>query len=273
MRLAPTSSLADLVHTRAEANIRLPIRELMWGMPGSMLAAIHMAEMTREPRWRGLLKCRRPGCLPIWRTRRKVRSGPRISMVPTTVGSGPSTGSRQRHPVIARVALVDAGAAGAGGRARAEDPCGECVAVRSRDDMGRAQQARDAANDVPALSRCARHGDDICGCAVRCPRVRRTSPGCRPLHLGRRTTDQGLEPLPRHGWQWLRIPQAPSPHERPDLARPRTPVRHDGHRPVSGRSARRWPRTVFALDRRRRPCRISWDCITGEPRFPTIDVF
>ena len=56
MRLAPTSSLADLVHTRAEANNGLPIRELMWGMPGSMLAAIHMAEMTREPRWRGLFE-------------------------------------------------------------------------------------------------------------------------------------------------------------------------------------------------------------------------
>jgi hypothetical protein len=48
MRLAPTSSLADLVRGRAEANNELPIRELMWGMPGSMLAAIHMAEMTKE---------------------------------------------------------------------------------------------------------------------------------------------------------------------------------------------------------------------------------
>jgi hypothetical protein len=48
MRLAPTSNLADLVHRRAEANMGLPIRELMWGMPGSMLAAIHMAEMTEE---------------------------------------------------------------------------------------------------------------------------------------------------------------------------------------------------------------------------------
>ncbi len=56
MRLAPTSSLADLVHRRAEANIGLPIRELMWGMPGSMVAAIHMAEMTREARWRGLFE-------------------------------------------------------------------------------------------------------------------------------------------------------------------------------------------------------------------------
>lgn len=56
MRLAPTPSLADLVHSRAEANIGLPIRELMWGMPGSMLAAIHMAEMTHESRWRSLFE-------------------------------------------------------------------------------------------------------------------------------------------------------------------------------------------------------------------------
>ncbi|UPK02037.1 LanC-like protein [Bradyrhizobium sp. 170] len=56
MRLAPTTSLADLVHSRAEANNELPIRELMWGMPGSMLAAIHMAEMTQETRWRVLFE-------------------------------------------------------------------------------------------------------------------------------------------------------------------------------------------------------------------------
>jgi Lanthionine synthetase C-like protein len=56
MRLAPTAALADLVHKRAEANTELPIRELMWGMPGSMLAAVHMAEMTGEARWRGLFE-------------------------------------------------------------------------------------------------------------------------------------------------------------------------------------------------------------------------
>jgi hypothetical protein len=56
MRLAPTSDMADLVHRRAEANTGLPIRELMWGMPGSMLAAVHMAGMTGETRWRGLFE-------------------------------------------------------------------------------------------------------------------------------------------------------------------------------------------------------------------------
>jgi hypothetical protein len=56
MRPAPTSNLADLVHARAEANTGLPSRELMWGMPGSMLAAVYMAEMTNESRWRDLLQ-------------------------------------------------------------------------------------------------------------------------------------------------------------------------------------------------------------------------
>src|SRR3954452_24333687 len=52
MRLAPAPAFAHLVYRRAEANNGLPVRELMWGMPGSMLAAIHMAGMTRETRWR-----------------------------------------------------------------------------------------------------------------------------------------------------------------------------------------------------------------------------
>src|SRR5262245_21402291 len=56
MRLAPASSLADLVYRRAEANNGLPIRELMWGTPVSMVAAIHMAKMTQEARWRALFE-------------------------------------------------------------------------------------------------------------------------------------------------------------------------------------------------------------------------
>jgi hypothetical protein len=56
MRLAPAAAMADLVFERAQANMGLPIRELMWGMPGSMLAALHMAGMTAEARWRGLFE-------------------------------------------------------------------------------------------------------------------------------------------------------------------------------------------------------------------------
>jgi len=54
MRLAPESSIGDLIHARCEANTHLPVRELMWGMPGAMLTCVHMAEMTDEPRWASL---------------------------------------------------------------------------------------------------------------------------------------------------------------------------------------------------------------------------
>lgn len=52
MRLCPESAIADAVYARANANTTLPVRELMWGMPGSMLACIHMYELTSERRWR-----------------------------------------------------------------------------------------------------------------------------------------------------------------------------------------------------------------------------
>jgi hypothetical protein len=54
MRLAPAPSIADLIHARAEGNVHLPVRELMWGLAGSMLAAVHMAEITDEQRWTSL---------------------------------------------------------------------------------------------------------------------------------------------------------------------------------------------------------------------------
>jgi len=54
MRLDPAPAIADLIHARADANTTLPVRELMWGLPGSMIACLHMAAMTAQPRWRAL---------------------------------------------------------------------------------------------------------------------------------------------------------------------------------------------------------------------------
>jgi Lanthionine synthetase C-like protein len=56
MRLAPSADIADKIHRRARANDDLPARELMWGLAGSMLAALHMHDMTGEPRWRRLFE-------------------------------------------------------------------------------------------------------------------------------------------------------------------------------------------------------------------------
>jgi hypothetical protein len=52
MRLSPAPQVADELFQRIAPNLTLPILELMWGMPGSMLACVFMAETTGENRWR-----------------------------------------------------------------------------------------------------------------------------------------------------------------------------------------------------------------------------
>jgi hypothetical protein len=54
MRLQPDAVMADLIHARASDNNALPVRELMWGLPGSMLACVFMDAMVGEARWRAL---------------------------------------------------------------------------------------------------------------------------------------------------------------------------------------------------------------------------
>ena len=54
MRLDPAPAHADVVCDRAEANAGQPILELMWGLPGSMLACVAMSEITGEARWQSL---------------------------------------------------------------------------------------------------------------------------------------------------------------------------------------------------------------------------
>ena len=53
-RLLPDAATADAIRARASDNNNLPVRELMWGLPGSMLACIFMDELTGEARWRAL---------------------------------------------------------------------------------------------------------------------------------------------------------------------------------------------------------------------------
>src|SRR4029077_12498481 len=48
--------IADLVPDRWDRNTALPIRELMWGLPGSMLACVRMHRMTGEERWRQIFR-------------------------------------------------------------------------------------------------------------------------------------------------------------------------------------------------------------------------
>jgi len=51
-RLAPAAELADDLHRRVRANVGNPAEEVMWGAPGTLLAAQAMLEWTGEERWR-----------------------------------------------------------------------------------------------------------------------------------------------------------------------------------------------------------------------------
>jgi hypothetical protein len=96
MRLTPEQVIADHVYARASANLQLPVRELMWGLPGSMLACLSMDQIARnkdkdkkndenkdqfgdqgrpDPRWRALFEAQAERLLaelqdtaagPIW---------------------------------------------------------------------------------------------------------------------------------------------------------------------------------------------------------------
>ena len=172
MRLAPTSSLADLVHRRAEANNGLPIRELMWGMPGSMVAAIHMAEMTqgtamaRPLRNAGGAAVGRSGghaarstldTGSLWCQDRFLGPvhGFAGNVIPLLRGWDWLTPAQQAHVAEFVPKTLEANA----------------WRYEVGTTWGPEKQAREAAFHMSALSRCARNGDDICGRALRHPRI------------------------------------------------------------------------------------------------------
>jgi hypothetical protein len=56
LRLEPAAALADRLYRRIEDNLELVPLELMWGLPGTMLAARFAQELTGEPRWRAVFR-------------------------------------------------------------------------------------------------------------------------------------------------------------------------------------------------------------------------
>lgn len=52
----PTTTTAAEIHRLLAATITHPSRELMWGAPGTLLAALFMHQHTRDPRWADLYR-------------------------------------------------------------------------------------------------------------------------------------------------------------------------------------------------------------------------
>ena len=75
MRVAPDQGLADEIYVLAATNTDLPVVELMRGLPGSMLACVHMGGMTGDARFKALFQAQAARMLaelettdggPIW---------------------------------------------------------------------------------------------------------------------------------------------------------------------------------------------------------------
>ncbi len=54
--LHPSKALAQRLFDTVQGNLHNPVREALWGNPGTVLAAIHMAEATGEARWTALVR-------------------------------------------------------------------------------------------------------------------------------------------------------------------------------------------------------------------------
>jgi len=64
-KLTGSREAADRLHAAITANIPNPVHESLWGAPGTMLAAWHLWEVTREDRWRTLFL---DNVEQVWRT-------------------------------------------------------------------------------------------------------------------------------------------------------------------------------------------------------------
>ena len=54
--LQPTKAIGQRLFDTVQGNLHNPVREALWGNPGTVLAAIHMAEATGEARWTALVR-------------------------------------------------------------------------------------------------------------------------------------------------------------------------------------------------------------------------
>ena len=172
MRTEPSADTADLVHERCERNSALPIRELMWGLPGSMLACVHMHAMTGEPRWRRLFAAQAGRLLDDLE---ETPLGPFVEPGPlrrrAALARARARVRGQHDPALARLGMADAIPASTRRGRRAPHAGRDRLPVRRRLDMAFGCDAAGPADPLSALPRCSGHGDDVRRRAVRVARA------------------------------------------------------------------------------------------------------
>ena len=231
----------------------------MWGAPGTMLAALFMFESSGDERWKEvyvrnvgqliseLEKNEEHNCY-VWTQDMYGRSSIYLGAV---------------HGFAANVFAI------LKGRKYLDSQTLSLVESRARETLERSAKADAVYANWPAglggtgnlVQHC--HGAPgmitcLADLAVRCGRGIRSTIGKRwRTHMESGATDKRPEPVSRHRRQWLRLSKTLSQNRRRKVAGARACIRDARHR--AERAARQGVRTppLLALDRRRRPCRVS----------------
>ena len=119
-RLAPSDELADRLFVRVRENMHNQVNELVWGAPGTMLAAHAMHEWTGELRWRDAWEesadelRRRRGADGLWTQRFGDRESRLLGSAHGAVGNqlallqaSPVEDARDVGAMLERAALVE----------------------------------------------------------------------------------------------------------------------------------------------------------------------
>jgi hypothetical protein len=230
---APKAAHADALAALISGNIDHPARELMWGSPGTMLAALFLHQRDGDARWAALFQATATrlwdqllwsdehGCA-YWTQDLYGRQSTYLDAVHGFVATA-SVLIRGRHLLAAgtwpawQAAIVNTITR----TATREGPLASWRATLLT------PRARAALVDA-VLPRRAGLCDLPGGHARR--RSGRTADRRWRSHLGRRPADQGQQPVPRHRGQRLRLPQAVPAHRGHALARTSACLCHARHR-------------------------------------------
>lgn len=241
-RLTRSAELADDLYARVRENEESEAEDLMWGTPGTLVAARTLLEATGEERWR---EACRASMQALWARR---DDGLWLQRLYGEEYRGLGTA----HGLVGNVQVL---------RPHLDDARRELLERETNAILARTAFVEDGLANWPGTERPQLEGADgeirlqWCSGAprgrrrrVRVPRRGAAARG-RRARLGGGAADarEGRGHLPRHCRQRLRAARRLRPHRRRGVARPRPPLRRPRARP-----GRALVRPLFALDGRRR---------------------
>ena len=268
-RLAPSRELADALLERVRANTSNDADEVMWGTPGTMIAARTMLEWTDDERWR---RSWEESADALWSRRTDDRVWVQRLHGRTFTYLGPAhglVGNVQALTAAARRRPPHCSRTGYGGDPRAGRAC-RCrtCELAARGTAGTVRAGRsDPCPVVPRRTRNHLVRGHVSGRGADARR-RRADVAGRAAAWAR----EGARNLSRHCGQRLRVPEGIHAHRRRALARPRAPLRRARTRAGATAPCRAWPRPLLALDGDLGVALYVAECLDAGSVYPFFDL-